>query len=441
MPKRAKEISARQVTSIKNDGRFAVGGVPGLYLHVRGISRCWVLRVKVGGQRRDLGLGSFPEVSLAIARDRAWEKRRSAPSRLPAIVEFREPPTMDPPAAISIMPNVSRETTIFESCARTYVAAQAPGWKSPKHAKQWLSTLEAYAFPVIGKMNVAAVAVTHVLEILQPIWSTKTETATRLRGRIESILDWAEHRQYRSGKNPASWDGNLRHELPSPTKLKKRKKRHHAALPYLRVGAFMVDLRSRKGVTAPALEWGILTAARSQEIRGARRSEINVTLRRWTIPAGRMKMEKDHVVPLSDAAIALYERLLPSQDSDLLFPAHEGGELCDAAFGALIDDMHEGQIKRGGIGYLDPVQNRVATQHGFRSTFRDWAAEVALFPREVIEHALAHKLKDEAEAAYQRGDLFLKRAVVMERWAQFCNEASPVLPDIAKLLEKRTTAC
>jgi len=321
------------------------------------------------------------------------------------------------------------------------VAAQAPGWKSGKHAKQWLSTLETYAFPVIGKLDVAAVAVTHLLEILQPIWSTKTETATRLRGRMESILDWAAHRKYRSGRNPASWDGNLRHELPSPTKLKKRKKRHHAALPYLRVGAFMIDLRSRKGVTARALEWGILTAARSQEIRGARGSEINVHLRRWTIPAERMKMEKDHVVPLSDAAMALYESLPPRQNSDLLFPAPEGGELCDAAFGALIDGMHEAQTKRAGIGYLDPVQNRIATQHGFRSTFRDWAAEVALFPREVIEHALAHKLKDEAEAAYQRGDLLLKRAIVMERWAQFCNEASPELPDIAKLLEKRAMAC
>ena len=437
MPKRAKEISARQITSIKNDGRYAVGGVPGLYLHVRGISRSWLLRVKVGGRRRDLGLGSFPEVSLAIARDKAWEKRKAVPSRPTAVVEFQATPRDPPSAASTTTPKVSRETTTFESCARTYVAAQAPGWKSGKHAKQWMSTLESYAFPVMGKLDVAAVTVTHVLEILQPIWSTKTETATRLRGRIESILDWAEHRNYRIGKNPASWDGNLKHELPSPTKLKKRKKRHHAALPYLRVGAFMVDLRSRKGVSARALEWGILTAGRSQEIRGARRSEINVHLRRWTIPAERMKMEKDHVVPLSDAAIALYESLPPGQNSDLLFTAPEGGELCDAAFGALIDDMHEAQIKRAGIGYLDPVQNRIATQHGFRSTFRDWAAEVALFPREVIEHALAHKLKDEAEAAYQRGDLLLKRAVVMERWAQFCDEASPELPDIAKLLEKR----
>jgi integrase len=311
------------------------------------------------------------------------------------------------------------------------VAAQAPGWKSKKHAKQWLATLERYAFPVIGPLNVAQIATQHLLQILEPIWSTKTETATRLRGRIESILDWATHRGYRSGKNPASWVGNLKHELPSPTKLKKRKKRHHPALPYLRIGAFMTDLRARRGVSIRALEWGILTAARSQEIRGARRSEINVQLRRWTIPGSRMKLEKDHVVPLSDAAMALYESLPVIEGCDLLFPAPEGGELSDSAFGAIIDGMHEGDLRRGGVGYIDPQQNRIATQHGFRSTFRDWGAEVAFFPSEIIEHALAHKLKDEAEAAYQRGTMLMKRATLMKQWAEFCGEAAlPV--DIAQ---------
>jgi integrase len=167
------------------------------------------------------------------------------------------------------------------------------------------------------------------------------------------------------------------------------------------------------------LEWGILTAARSQEIRGARRSEINVHLKRWTIPGARMKLEKDHVVPLSDAAMALYESLPAVEGCDLLFPAAEGGELSDSAFGAIIDGMHEGGVRRGGIGYFDPQQNRIATQHGFRSTFRDWAAEVAFFPSEIIEHALAHKLKDEAEAAYQRGTMLMKRATLMEQWAEF----------------------
>jgi integrase len=281
---------------------------------------------------------------------------------------------------------------------------------------------------VIGTLDVAQVATSHLLQILEPLWSSKTETATRLRGRIECILDWATHRNYRSGKNPASRKGSLKHELPSPTKLKKRKKKHHAALPYLRVGAFMADLRSRQGISVRALEWGILTVARSQEIRRARRSEINVHLRRWTIPAERMKMEKDHVVPLSDAAMALYESLPVREGCDLPFPAPEGGELCDAALGALIDDIHEADIKRGGIGYLDPQQDRIATQHGFRSTFRDWAAEFAFVPREVIEHALAHKLKDEAEAAYQRGTMLIKRAALMEQWSKFCGEEAPQIP-------------
>jgi integrase len=444
MPKRAKELTARHIASLKENGCYAVGGVVGLYLNIRGASRGWVLRIKIGNRRCEFGLGSYPEITLAAARDRTWARRRQLSGQLPASVEI----VALPPALVSspspderTEPHTVAEAAMaFEACAKTYVAAQAAGWRSGKHAKQWLSTLERYAFPVIGKRGVATITTTHVVQILQPIWESKTETATRVRGRIEKILDWAEHRGYRNGKNPARWQGNLVHELPSPTKLKKRKKRPHAALPYLEVGAFLADLRSRRGVTALALEWGILTAARSQEIRGARHGEISVPLRRWTIPGARMKMEKDHVVPLSEAALALFERLPPKQDTDLLFPAPEGGELSDAAFGALIDVMHAAAIKGGNSGYRDPKQNRIATQHGFRSTFRDWAAEVALFPSDIIEHALAHKLKDEAEAAYQRGDLLLKRAYVMERWAQFCNEPSPQLPDIAKLMERQAMA-
>jgi integrase len=388
-------------------------------------------------------LGSFPEVSLASARDRAWERRRAYVNvRLPLIELKQLPELPNPTIAIRVASKQQTDGSkvkTFQFCAETYVAAQAPGWNSKKHAKQWLSTLKQYAFPVIGNLTVDGIGIDQMLKILSPIWSTKTETATRLRGRIECILDWAEHRGYRSGKNPARWGGNLKHELPSPTKLKKRKKKHHAALPYMRVGEFMVDLRSRQGISVRALEWGILTSTRSQEIRGARRSEIDTTLRRWTIPTGRMKMEKDHVVPLSAAAIALYESLPTIEGCDLLFPAPEGGELSDSAFGAIIDGMHEGDVKRGGVGYLDPKQNRIATQHGFRSTFRDWAAEIVFFPRDIIEHALAHKLKDAAEAAYQRGDMLLKRAVLMEQWAEFCSERTPRVPT-AFDLSKRMAA-
>lgn len=442
MPKRARELSARTVASLRGDGRYAVGVVPGLYLRIEGASRSWVLRYQRKGPRREFGLGSYPAVSLAEARDAAWGLRRAqtlpAPIQTPTLAAHPAPPTPEQ-APVQLEPSSppptagadAEEPITFERCALTFISAQEAGWKSKKHAKQWTATLEAYAFPVIGALHPRDITIDHILHVLKPIWTCKTETATRVRGRIEEILDWAEHRRHRSGKNPASWNGNLQFELPSPTKLKKRKKRHHPALPYLRIGAFMADLRSRQNVSRKALEWGILTTARSQEIRGAQRSEINLQLKRWTIPKERMKLEKDHIVPLSGAAIELYKSLPSAEVSDLLFPASEGGELSDAALCAVIDDMHEADLKRGGIGYLDPVQSRVATQHGFRSTFRDWAAEVGYFPKEVIEHALAHKLKDEAEAAYQRGTLLVKRAVLMEQWAAYCSETSSIEEPIA----------
>jgi integrase len=255
----------------------------------------------------------------------------------------------------------------FEWCSRTYIDAQAPGWKSGKHAKQWLATLQKYAFPVIGTLDVATITNSHITTILQPIWSTKTETATRVRGRMECILDWATHKGYRHGANPARWEGNLQHELPSPTKLKKRKQRHHPALPYTRLGAFMVDLSLREGMSARALEWGILNASRFQEIAGARRREVDLLLKRWTIPPERMKREIEHVVPLSDEAISLFESLPPGNPDDLLFPAPEGGQLSDSALGAMIDGIHESDLARGGMGYMDPKEGRIATQHGFRS--------------------------------------------------------------------------
>ncbi|WP_129777314.1 tyrosine-type recombinase/integrase [Peristeroidobacter soli] len=445
MPKRARELSARTVASLRGDGRYAVGLVPGLYLRIEGASRTWVLRVKRNGKRPERGLGSYPTVSLAAAREVAWALRKTRPQPAPAhptgasalptlqVLSASTKPDLGQPEPNPKTPanTAGDEGPItFEWCARTYVAAQEAGWKSKKHSKQWISTLEDYAFPVIGPLHPRDITLEHTLRILKPIWTTKTETATRVRGRIESILDWAEHRNHRSGKNPAGWKGNLQFELPSPTKLKKRKKRHHPALPYLRIGVFMADLRSRHGVSRRALEWGILTSTRSQEIRGARHSEINLQLKRWTIPKERMKLEKDHIVPLSDAAIELYKSLPRVDGCDLLFPAPEGGELSDATLCAVIDDMHEADLRRDGIGYMDPVQNRVATQHGFRSTFRDWAAEIAFFPKEVIEHALAHKLKDEAEAAYQRGTLLVKRALLMDQWALFCNDPCPKLPSL-----------
>ena len=309
-------------------------------------------------------------------------------------------------------------TKTFEECARAYIEAHAPGWKSEKHAAQWTATLETYAFPILGRLPVAAIDTARVLQVLTPIWTSKTETASRLRGRIESILDWAKVRGYRQGENPARWKNNLRHQLPALSKV--QKVQHHAALPYARIGAFMADLREREGMSPRALEFVILTATRSGEVRGATWGEINLKSLRWTIPASRMKREKEHVVPLSPPAVKLLKSLPRIGKSAFVFLAPRGGQLSDAAMGAIIDSVHEADLKRDGIGYLDPSRDKIATPHGFRSSFRDWAAEVAYFPSEVIEHALAHRLKDKAEAAYQRGTLLKKRAKLMEEWGKYC---------------------
>ncbi len=435
MPKKAREMTMKAVAAIREDGRHAVGGVPGLHLKVAGEARSWILRVVDSGRRRDLGLGAFPEIGLAEAREKALDHRRalrmtSAP-RWPFAVAAHSTLAVSrdsPPGTESPTPRIQAQT--FQQCARQYIDAQSPGWKSRKHAAQWSSTLEHYAFPMIGRLEVAGINNAQILEVLRPIWQSKTETATRVRGRMESIFDWAIYKGFRSGSNPARWEQNLEHELPSPTKLKKRKERHHAALPYTRLGVFMADLCLREGVSARALEWGILTAARFQEIAGARRREVDLQLKRWTVPAERMKREIEHVVPLSDEAMALFNSLPPGEDNDLIFAAPKGGRLSNAALGAMIDGMHEANVRKGGPGFTDPKEGRVATQHGFRSTFRDWASEVRFFEREIVEHAIAHKLKDKAEAAYQRGELLLKRAFIMREWGDFCRTREFVVPDL-----------
>lgn len=435
MPKKARELTMKAVAAIREDGRHAVGGVPGLQLKVAGDARSWILRVVDNGHRRDLGLGAFPEIGLAEAREKALDHRRAlrmaSTPRWPYVVAAHATAAASPnslPGAESPTPSTQAHT--FQQCARQYINAQAPGWKSRKHAAQWSSTLEHYAFPVIGRLEVDTISNAQILEVLRPIWQSKTETATRVRGRMESIFEWAIYKGFRSGSNPARWEQNLEHELPSPTKLKKRKERHHPALPYTRLGIFMADLRLRDGVSARALEWGILTAARFQEIAGARRREVNLQLKRWTVPAERMKREIEHVVPLSDEAIALFNSLPPGTDDELIFPAPKGGRLSNAALGAMIDGMHEANIRSGGPGYADPKEGRIATQHGFRSTFRDWASEVRFFEREIVEHAIAHKLKDKAEAAYQRGELLLKRALIMQEWGGFCRTREFIVPDL-----------
>jgi integrase len=307
----------------------------------------------------------------------------------------------------------------FREAAAKYIAAQESGWKNPKSSAQWTSSLESYAFPIMGDIGVADIDTPHVVRVIEPIWTTRTETASRLRGRIESILDWATVRGYRKGENPARWRGHLEHLLPARAAVATVE--HHPALPFAEVGTFMVELRSAAGTGARALEFGILTAARSGEIRGATWSEIDLAAGVWTIPADRMKAGREHRVPLSAPVLALLNALPRVVGTDLVFPNTKGAALSDMTLTRVLKRMGRPDI----------------TGHGFRSTFRDWAGETGTHAREVIEHALAHQLKDAAERAYARGTLFDKRRRLMDDWAQYCNT---VLPTSGVVIPLRSAA-
>jgi integrase len=394
MPKKAKELSALAVSRLKEPGRYAVGGVDGLHLRIIGNSKAWLLRVKIGDRRCDIGLGPYPEVSLGDAREAARVHRKKVREGVDPLQERQQ-------ARVAFRIERAKSKT-FRDCAETYIEAHKAGWKNAKHAKQWGATLETYAYPKFGSLPVASVDTALVQDVLRPIWATKTETASRLRGRIESVLDWAKVNGYRDGENPARWRGHLDKLLPARSKVQKVE--HHAALPYAEVGTFVADLRKRDGTSSRALEFAILTAARSGEVRGATWNEFDLAGKVWTIPGERMKAGKEHRIPLSDAAVALIEAIPRVEGSDHVFPAPRGGALSDMALTAVLKRMERNDL----------------TVHGFRSTFRDWAGETTGYPREVIEHALAHQLKDKAEAAYQRGDLLAKRAGLMADWAKFC---------------------
>ena len=394
MPKKAKELSALAVSRLKEPGRYAVGGVDGLHLRIIGNSRAWTLRVKVGDRRCDIGLGPYPEVSLGDAREAARVHRKKVREGIDPLQERKQ-------ARAALRIERAKSKT-FRDCADAYIEAHKAGWKNAKHAKQWEATLETYAYPKFGSLPVASIDTALVQDVLRPIWATKTETASRLRGRIECVLDWAKVNGYRDGENPARWRGHLDKLLPARSKVQKVE--HHAALPYAEIGAFAADLRKRDGTSSRALEFAILTATRSGEVRGAKWSEVDLVGKVWTISGERMKAGKEHRVPLSDAAVALLEAMPRLKGSDYVFPAPRGGALSDMALSAVLKRMDRNDL----------------TVHGFRSTFRDWAGETTAYPREVIEHALAHQLKDKAEAAYQRGDLLTKRTRLMADWATYC---------------------
>lgn len=387
-------LSFLAVSRAKAPGYYADGG--GLVLQVsRSGSKSWLFRYSLHGKRHEMGLGSLKTVDLAGARVRARECRQ-------LLLDGQDPLGVRRAASRKEALGRARQMS-FDQCAAAYIAAHRAGWKNAKHASQWSNTLATYASPLIGALPVAVISTDLIVKVLSPIWQTKTETATRVRARIECILDWATVSNFRQGDNPARWHGHLENLLARPGKI--AQVRNHPALPWQEVRAFMVQLAARNGIAARATEFAILTACRSGEVRGARWDEIDRVARLWVIPAGRMKAGKEHRVPLSTTAMALLDALESS--GELIFPAPAGrGPLSDMSLTAVLRRMGRGDI----------------TLHGFRSTFRDWCSESVgnAFSREVCEHALAHSLPDRVEAAYRRGDLLEKRVLLMQAWSDYC---------------------
>lgn len=410
MARRVEKLTALAVSKMTKPGYYGDGA--GLWLQVSATgSKSWIFRFTLAGKQREMGLGPVHTVTLADARAKAKECRL-------ILLDGKDP--LDLRQASKLAEALERAKMMtFDQCAAAYIAAHRSGWKNSKHASQWENTLATYASPVIGNMPVALVDTALVVKVLSPIWQAKTETATRLRGRIESVLDWATVSKYRQGDNPARWRGHLDNLLADPGRSKRTE--HHPALPWQEVGAFMAALRKQEGIAAKAVELAILTACRSGEARLATWAEFDLDAALWVIPAERMKAKREHRVPLSTAALSLL-RSLPNKEG-LVFPGMKPGKpLSDMSLTAVLRRMDRGDI----------------TVHGFRSTFRDWCAESVAnsFPREVCEHALAHSLPDKVEAAYRRGDLIEKRTLLMQAWANYCN----TIPTVATVTQIRGAA-
>jgi integrase len=412
MPKLAKELGALEVKRLANQaGLHFVGGVQGLALLVSGVeARSWVLRLMVGGRRREMGLGPFPEVTLAKAREKAREARE--------LVRQGADPIQRQQAASDALRAAAAAARRFDDCANDYIKAHAAGWRNVKHAQQWRNTLATYVSPVIGSLPVRDVALGHVTKILEPIWTEKNETASRVRSRIELVLDWAIARGLREGPNPARWRGHLDKLLARPAKVNRRVSQ--PALPIAKAPPFVQQLRLVSGSSARALEFLIYTAARSGEVRLATWGEIDLAAKAWAIPADRMKAGREHRVPLSERALQLLETLRPGKADELLLAAPNGGPLSDMALTQCVRRMNA----VGKPEWLDPRSGREVVPHGFRSTFRDWAAECTNYPNEVAEMALAHVIDNKVEAAYRRGDLFDKRRQMMDDWAAFLTSSA-----------------
>ncbi len=418
MPRIAKQLTDLEVKNLTRVGRHAVGGVVGLCKQVSSSSSAsWILKATIGGQQKELGLGSCSAVTLKDARDKARQLRAQITRGIDPIEQKRQ-------AKLERQRKQQRSKT-FDEVAGLYIESIAAQWQNRKSRAQWESSLSAYVFPHIGGMNCSDIDTADVMSVLEPIWQTKTETASRIRGRIEKILSYAKTRGYRSGENPARYRGHLDTRLPSPEKLKN--KVAQPALDYRQMPVFMGVLREVDTIAARCLEFKILTATRQGEARGLVWSELDFEQNLWMIPAIRMKADKEHVVPLTMRCLEILQNVPKRDDSPYVFAAVRGGKLSDATVGKLVKTLHKGEVERGGVGFVDHRQDkRAVVPHGFRSTFRDWAAERSSYSREVIEHCLAHRLRDRVEAAYQRGSILPKRVELMEQYDQYCGKAVEV---------------
>ena len=406
-------LTALQVQKLSKPGYHADGA--GLHLCVKATGgKSWIFRYRYGGKEREMGLGALHTVTLAEAREKALAQRK-------LLLDGVDP--LAAKQASEVQRKLAEASVItFDTAATSYIASHRAGWKNEKHAEQWTNTLTTYASPVFGSLPVADITTPLVLRVLEPIWTTKTETASRVRGRVEKILDWCKTQGYRTGDNPAAWRGHLENLLSAPQKTKKVE--HHPALPWREIGAFMQALRTMPGAAALATEFIILTNCRTSEAIEARWSEIDTVEKRWTIPAARMKAAKEHTIPLSDAALAVLQRLkAETKEGEFVFPGgKKNTPLSNMACLALLKRMGRSDL----------------TVHGFRSSFRDWAGEATAHPREVIEHAMSHQLKDKAEAAYQRGSLLERRRVLMADWANYC--AQPAATGVVVALHSTKSA-
>lgn len=403
MVRHLSKLTAIQVTKLTKPGLYGDGGGLTLQITKAGV-KSWLFRFMREGKAYGMGLGPTHTFSLAEARQKALAARKLLAEGLNPLTEKKE--------KLLAAALVRAKMMTFDQCAASYIEAHKASWKNAKHIDQWTNTLATYASPVFGQQPVADIDTALIVKCLSPIWQTKTETASRLRGRIESVLGWATTSGYRTGENPARWKGHLENLLANISKTSRTK--NHPSLPWQRIGDFMAALKAREGNASRATAFAILTACRSGEVRGAQWSEFDFKEKVWTIPAKRMKAHREHQVPLSDAALAVLASM--PQSAEFVFPGTKGQILSDMSLTAVIRRMNSEESKPV---WVDTAGEGI-TVHGFRATFRMWTAETTAYPREVAEHALAHKLPDAVERAYQRGTQFLKRQSLMAEWAAYC---------------------